>query len=154
MLERHLDGTVLIRQAAGGIFKPLERSDLLITDADRTPSRCKDRDAALIGKLSLSLFQSKIRHYRYNHGDAYFSRSSLLLPCDSSTSVFLSFLFFLISIGIILGYHMPTISHRSRDINFCEKYDGMAWKYEDVGEVGTNGRQNQNNETLTMTRML
>ena len=77
MRERHLDGTVLIRQAAGGIFEPLARPDLLITDADRTPvitSRRKDRDAALIGKLSL--FQliviSMIRHYRYNHGDAYF----------------------------------------------------------------------------------
>ena len=54
MRERHLDGTVLIRQAAGGIFEPLARPDLLITDADRTPvitSRRKDRDAALIGKL-------------------------------------------------------------------------------------------------------
>jgi cleavage and polyadenylation specificity factor subunit 2 len=82
MLERHLDDTVLIRQAAGGIFEPLERPDLLITDADSTPSRGKDRDAALIGKLSLLLFQSTIRHYRYNHGDDYFSQSLLLLPCD------------------------------------------------------------------------
>ena len=52
MRERHLDGTVLIRQAAGGIFEPLARPDLLITDADRAPvitSRRKDRDAALIG---------------------------------------------------------------------------------------------------------
>lgn len=52
MKERHLDGTVLIRQAAGGIFEPLARPDLLITDADRAPvitSRRKDRDAALIG---------------------------------------------------------------------------------------------------------
>ena len=79
MRERHLDGTVLIRQAAGGIFEPLARPDLLITDADRTPvitSRRKDRDAALIGKLSSLSFQSivisLIRHYRYNHGDAYF----------------------------------------------------------------------------------
>jgi len=52
MRERHLDGTVLIRQAAGGIFEPLARPDLFITDADRSPvitSRRKDRDAALIG---------------------------------------------------------------------------------------------------------
>jgi len=64
MRERHLDGTVLIRQAAGGIFEPLARPDLLITDADRSPvitSRRKDRDAALIGicfqcpKLSFQL---------------------------------------------------------------------------------------------------
>jgi cleavage and polyadenylation specificity factor subunit 2 len=54
MKERHLDGTVLIRQAAGGIFEPLARPDLLITDADRAPvitSRRKDRDAALIGNF-------------------------------------------------------------------------------------------------------
>ena len=52
MRERHIDGTVLMRQAAGGIFEPLARPDLLITDADRalvTTSRRKDRDAALIG---------------------------------------------------------------------------------------------------------
>jgi hypothetical protein len=53
MRERHLDGTVLMRQAAGGVFEPLARPDLLITDADRADvvtSRRKDRDAALIGK--------------------------------------------------------------------------------------------------------
>lgn len=52
MRERHLDGTVLIRPGAGGVFEPLARPDLLITDADRVPvttSRRKDRDAALIG---------------------------------------------------------------------------------------------------------
>lgn len=52
MKERHLDGTVLFRPSAGGIFEPLARPDLLITDACRanaiTPRR-KDRDAALIG---------------------------------------------------------------------------------------------------------
>ena len=81
MRERHLDGTVLIRQAAGGIFEPLARPDLLITDADRTPvitSRRKDRDAALIGNLTCFFFKfgchlkGTILH-RYNHGDAYFS---------------------------------------------------------------------------------
>jgi cleavage and polyadenylation specificity factor subunit 2 len=54
MRERHLDGTVLMRQAAGGVFEPLARPDLLITDAERasvTTSRRKDRDAALIGTL-------------------------------------------------------------------------------------------------------
>ena len=51
MRERHLDGTVL-RQAGGGVFEPLARPDLLITDAERTSvttSRRKDRDEALIG---------------------------------------------------------------------------------------------------------
>lgn len=52
MRERHLDGTVLIRAGGGGVFEPLARPDLLITDADRADvitSRRKDRDAALIG---------------------------------------------------------------------------------------------------------
>ena len=56
MRERHLDGTVLMRQAIGGVFEPLARPDLLITDADRSnviTSRRKDRDAALIGKFLL-----------------------------------------------------------------------------------------------------
>lgn len=57
MKERHLDGTVLMRQAAGGVFEPLARPDLLITDADRAgviTARRKDRDAALIGEQVLS----------------------------------------------------------------------------------------------------
>ncbi|KAH7887585.1 beta-lactamase-like protein [Phlebopus sp. FC_14] len=69
MRERHLDGTVLFRPSAG-IFEPLARPDLLITDADRAnviTSRRKDRDAALIDTISATLS----------------SRSSLLLPCDS-----------------------------------------------------------------------
>ncbi|KAF9453040.1 hypothetical protein P691DRAFT_802418 [Macrolepiota fuliginosa MF-IS2] len=74
MKERHLDGTVLMRQASGGIFEPLARPDLLITDADRADvitSRRKDRDAALIDTITATLS----------------SRSSLLLPCDSSTRI-------------------------------------------------------------------
>lgn len=55
MRERHLDGTVLIRQASagGGVFESLARPDLLITDAERasvTTARRKDRDAALLGR--------------------------------------------------------------------------------------------------------
>lgn len=52
MRERHLDGTVLMQKAAGGVFEPLVRPDLLITDADRaavTTSKRKDRESALIG---------------------------------------------------------------------------------------------------------
>ncbi|KAH7931204.1 hypothetical protein BV22DRAFT_1190509 [Leucogyrophana mollusca] len=74
MRERHLDGTVLVRPSAGGVFEPLARPDLFITDAERadvTTSRRKDRDAALIDTISATLS----------------SRSSLLLPCDSSTRV-------------------------------------------------------------------
>lgn len=56
MRERHLDGTVLIRQASagGGVFESLARPDLLITDAERagvTTARRKDRDAALLGMI-------------------------------------------------------------------------------------------------------
>ncbi|KAF5358936.1 hypothetical protein D9758_004760 [Tetrapyrgos nigripes] len=74
MRERHLDGTILLRQSAGGVFEPLARPDLLITDAERASvvsSRRKDRDAALIDTITATLS----------------SRSSLLLPCDSSTRV-------------------------------------------------------------------
>lgn len=53
MRERHLDGTVLMRPAGGmGVFEPLLRPDLLITDAERVSvisSRRKDKDAALLG---------------------------------------------------------------------------------------------------------
>lgn len=56
MRERHLDGTVLMRQSSGaGVFETLQRPDLLITDAERanvTTARRKDRDAALLGKFS------------------------------------------------------------------------------------------------------
>lgn len=53
--ERHLDGTVLLRHTSGdiGIFEPLARPDLLITDAERAlvlSSRRKDRDSFFLGK--------------------------------------------------------------------------------------------------------
>ncbi|KAF8450500.1 beta-lactamase-like protein [Boletus edulis BED1] len=70
MRERHLDGTVLFRPSAGGIFEPLARPDLFITDADRAnviTSRRKDRDAAMIDTIGATLS----------------SRCSLLLPCDA-----------------------------------------------------------------------
>lgn len=51
--ERHLDGTILLKSGgASGVFEPLARPDLLITDAERTNaigSRRKDKDAQLIG---------------------------------------------------------------------------------------------------------
>ncbi|KIL00069.1 hypothetical protein PAXRUDRAFT_822086 [Paxillus rubicundulus Ve08.2h10] len=70
MRERHLDGTVLFRPSAGGVFEPLARPDLFITDADRAnviTSRRKDRDAAMIDAIGATLS----------------SRCSLLLPCDA-----------------------------------------------------------------------
>jgi cleavage and polyadenylation specificity factor subunit 2 len=56
MRERHLDGTVLMSKSAGGVFEPLAKPDLLITDAERTAvisSKRRDRDAALIGTSAL-----------------------------------------------------------------------------------------------------
>jgi len=57
MRERHLDGTVLMRQAGSAgntVFESLQRPDLLITDAERAnviTARRKDRDAALLGTV-------------------------------------------------------------------------------------------------------
>ena len=67
MKERHLDGTVLIRQASagGGVFESLARPDLLITDAERanvTTARRKDRDAALLGTLLFLRFKPDLAH--------------------------------------------------------------------------------------------
>jgi cleavage and polyadenylation specificity factor subunit 2 len=56
MRERHLDGTVLRDKAAGGVFEPLARPDLLITDAERAAvitSKRKDRESSLIGTFLL-----------------------------------------------------------------------------------------------------
>lgn len=62
MRERHLDGTVLMRQGQNTtIFETLVRPDLLITDAERanvTTARRKDRDAALLGMINLYRFPS------------------------------------------------------------------------------------------------
>lgn len=77
MKERHLDGTVLMRHSTGGIFEPLARPDLLITDTDRADvisSRRKDRDAALIGKASHYFSSQTTPSYipRYYHCNALF----------------------------------------------------------------------------------
>lgn len=53
--ERHLDGTMILRPSSGGVgvFEPLARPDLLITDAERAlvvSSRRKDRDSFFLGK--------------------------------------------------------------------------------------------------------
>jgi cleavage and polyadenylation specificity factor subunit 2 len=52
MREHHLDGTVLVRPGASGIFEPLARPDLLITDAERASvknSKRTDRNDVIIG---------------------------------------------------------------------------------------------------------
>ncbi|TFK43712.1 beta-lactamase-like protein [Crucibulum laeve] len=135
MRERHLDGTVLMRQAAGGIFEPLTRPDLLITDAERasvTTSRRKDRDAALIDTITATLS----------------SRSSLLLPCDSSTRV--------LELLVLLDQHwnysrlrypICLLSRTGREmltfVRSMMEWLGGTISKEDVGEEGT-GRENRN----------
>ncbi|KAG5648901.1 hypothetical protein DXG03_000250 [Asterophora parasitica] len=135
MKERHLDGTVLMRQAAGGVFEPLARPDLLITDADRASvvtSRRKDRDAALIDTITATLS----------------SRSSLLLPCDSSTRI--------LELLVLLDQHwnysrlrypICLLSRSGREMltfvrSMMEWLGGTVSK-EDVGEEGTGGRQHK-----------
>ncbi|KAF8528949.1 beta-lactamase-like protein [Hysterangium stoloniferum] len=71
--ERHLDGTVILRPTSGGVgvFEPLGRPDLLITDAERAlvvSSRRKDRDSFFLDTITSTL-----------------RANSLLIPCDSST---------------------------------------------------------------------
>ncbi|KAF4620059.1 hypothetical protein D9613_005242 [Agrocybe pediades] len=138
MRERHLDGTVLMRQAAGGVFEALARPDLLITDADRVPvitSRRKDRDAALIDTITSTLS----------------SRSSLLLPCDSSTRI--------LELLVLLDQHwnysklrypICLLSRTGREmltfVRAMMEWLGGTISKEDVGEEGTNLRQNQNNK--------
>ncbi|KAF5388054.1 hypothetical protein D9615_000560 [Tricholomella constricta] len=133
MKERHLDGTVLMRQAAGGVFEPLARPDLLITDADRASvvtSRRRERDAALIDTITATLT----------------SRSSLLLPCDSSTRI--------LELLVLLDQHwnysrlrypICLLSRSGREMltfvrSMMEWLGGTVSK-EDVGEEGTGNRQ-------------
>ena len=61
--ERHLDGTVILRPSSGGVgvFEPLARPDLLITDAERAlvvSSRRKDRDSFFLGKWVAIVYSS------------------------------------------------------------------------------------------------
>ncbi|TRM68110.1 beta-lactamase-like protein [Schizophyllum amplum] len=132
MRERHLDGTILIRQA-GGIFEPLARPDLFITDADRAnviTSRRKDRDASLIDTVTTALS----------------SRSSLLLPCDSGTR--------LLELLVLLDQHwnysrlrypICLVSRTGREmltfVRSMMEWLGGTISKEDVGEDGTNGRR-------------
>jgi hypothetical protein len=84
MRERHLDGTVLLRQAAGGIFEPLARPDLLITDADRASvmsSRRRDRDAALIGTPMFS----NLKHQHADIPSRHHNRDTLVSFITSFT---------------------------------------------------------------------
>ncbi|KAI0332393.1 hypothetical protein GY45DRAFT_1320888 [Cubamyces sp. BRFM 1775] len=131
MRERHLDGTVLMRQssAGGGVFESLARPDLLITDAERanvTTARRKDRDAALLDCVTATLT----------------SRNSLLMPCDSSTRV--------LELLVLLDQHwnysrlkfpICLLSRTGREmltfVRSMMEWLGGTISKEDVGEDGT-----------------
>ncbi|EPQ59026.1 hypothetical protein GLOTRDRAFT_113854 [Gloeophyllum trabeum ATCC 11539] len=136
MKERHLDGTVLMRQAAGGVFEPLARPDLLITDAERAnvlSSRRKDRDAALIDTITTTLS----------------SRHSVLMPCDSSTRV-LELLVLLDQAWNYSRIKFPIclLSRTGREmltfVRSMMEWLGGTVNKEDVGEDGTRQSQQQN----------
>ena len=93
--ERHIDGTVILRPSSGGVgvFEPLARPDLLITDAERSlvvSSRRKDRDSFFLGKW-VAIACSHFSHTTFNiciYLDVITSTlrtNSLLIPCDAST---------------------------------------------------------------------
>ncbi|KAF7985231.1 hypothetical protein HWV62_7878 [Athelia sp. TMB] len=133
MKERHLDGTVLMHKAAGGVFEPLARPDLLITDADRAAvvtSKRKDRESSLIDTITTTLG----------------SRSSVLVPCDSSTR--------LLELLVLLDQHWTyqrlrfpiVLLSRTGEEMLAFVRSMMEWlggtvSKEDVGEEGTGGRQ-------------
>ncbi|KAH9938343.1 cleavage and polyadenylation specificity factor subunit [Fomitopsis serialis] len=137
MRERHLDGTVLVRQASagGGVFESLARPDLLITDAERavvTTARRKDRDAALLDCIDSTLT----------------SRNSVLMPCDSSTRV--------LELLVLLDQHwnysrlkfpICLLSRTGREmltfVRSMMEWLGGTISKEDVGETGTGGNKNK-----------
>ncbi|KAJ7638939.1 beta-lactamase-like protein [Roridomyces roridus] len=137
MRERHLDGTVLMRQSSGGVFEPLARPDLLITDAERTAvvsSRRRDRDAALIDTITSTLTSS--------------SRSSVLIPCDSSTRV--------LELLVLLDQHWKfsrltypicllsrTGSEMLTFVRSMMEWLGGTVSKEDVGEDGNNNNRSR-----------
>lgn len=135
MREHHLDGTVLY-QASGGVFEPLARPDLLITDANRadvmTPRR-KDRDAALIDAITATLY----------------SRNSLFLPCDAGPR--------LLELLVLLDRHWSfarirapicllsrTAGEMLQVVRSLMEWLGGSISKEDVGEDG--GHQSRGNQ--------
>lgn len=141
MREHHLDGTVLY-QASGGVFEPLVRPDLLITDANRadviTPRR-KDRDAALIDAITATLD----------------SRNSLFLPCDAGPR--------LLELLVLLDRHWSfarlrapicllskTAGEMLQVVRSLMEWLGGSISKEDVGDEGAHQRSNQNGKRRHM----
>ncbi|KAF7352630.1 Cleavage and polyadenylation specificity factor subunit 2 [Mycena venus] len=131
MRERHLDGAVLINKSSGGVFEPLARPDLLITDAERSSvinSKQRDRDVALIDTITSTLSSN---------------RSSVLIPCDSSTR--------LLELLVLLDQHWKfsrlsypicllsrTGSEMLTFVRSMMEWLGGTVSKEDVGEEGNN----------------
>ncbi|KAJ3533914.1 hypothetical protein NMY22_g7139 [Coprinellus aureogranulatus] len=135
MKERHLDGTVLMMRPGNTTFDSLVRPDLLITDAERAAvltSRKKDRDAALIDTITATLS----------------SRSSLLLPCDSSTRI-LELLVLLDQHWSYSKLHFPIclLSRTGREmltfVRSMMEWLGGTISKEDVGEEGNRRHQHR-----------
>jgi cleavage and polyadenylation specificity factor subunit 2 len=154
MRERHLDGTVLRDKAAGGVFEPLARPDLLITDAQRaavTTSKRKDRESSLIGTfdyMCLKLLVGSFITVTDTITTTLGSRSSVLVPCDSSTR--------LLELLVLLDQHWTyqrlrypiCLLSRTGDEMLAFVRSMMEWlggtvSKEDVGEEGTGARQQQ-----------
>ena len=149
MRERHLDGTVLMRQSSGGggVFESLARPDLLITDAERanvTTARRKDRDAALLGNGVVARTASPVADILAIDcvTATLTSRNSLLLPCDSSTRV--------LELLVLLDQHwnysrlkfpICLLSRTGREmltfVRSMMEWLGGTISKEDVGEDGT-----------------
>ncbi|KAJ7240326.1 beta-lactamase-like protein [Mycena haematopus] len=139
MRERHLDGAVLINKSTGGVFEPLARPDLLITDAERTSvinSKQRDRDVALIDTITSTLSSN---------------RSSVLIPCDSSTRV-LELLVLLDQHWKFsrLSYPICLLSRTGNEMltfvrSMMEWLGGTVSK-EDVGEDGNNNNNRSRNQ--------
>ena len=133
MKERHLDGTILLRPGGGsGVFEPLLRPDLLITDAERASSvssRRKDRDAALLGTQPSESTQSRGSNNSFRLRD----RDALLPPLPSPSMRFqhsgaraprpsrptLELLPPKIP-------DLPPLTNRGRNVDLRAEYDGMV----------------------------
>ncbi|KAJ7368490.1 beta-lactamase-like protein [Mycena albidolilacea] len=139
MRERHLDGAVLINKSSGGVFEPLARPDLLITDAERSSvinSKQRDRDVALIDTITSTLSSN---------------RSSVLIPCDSSTRI-LELLVLLDQHWKFsrLSYPICLLSRTGNEMltfvrSMMEWLGGTVSK-EDVGEDGSNNNRSRHNQ--------
>ena len=153
MRERHLDGTVLRDKAAGGVFEPLARPDLLITDAERAAvitSKRKDRESSLIGTLPCTKIPKLLLLITVTDTitTTLGSRSSVLIPCDSSTR--------LLELLVLLDQHWTyqrlrypiCLLSRTGEEMLAFVRSMMEWlggtvSKEDVGEEGTGGRHQQ-----------